>query len=561
MNRSSALGAVLALCLSSAAWAQVGGKIAWKHDPLEEMLAAAAKDGKPVMAYFRADWCTFCPRLDAGPFADDRVVKESQAFVCVMVDCTERTQLMRARARHRVRGTPTVVLFNTGGQRVDEIIGAAEVDIFLRKLRTAPVAKPVDADPEEKLDQGQWRDTHRVFLRNGNVVDGQLDDFTAEEVMLHYTEKMTIRIEAPDVQRVELITIRPVGAPVKKIDPVTVAPNDPKVGEIVRGGNKLMPEPKTVKEMKERVEEILNRVANAADERKQAFSMEMRTYGVEGARYLIWRLQTLDDQRSQWVVQTLKGMSDFKFDAELKEMLNWPRPDMRAAAARMLGVRGTKDAQSLVTYLLRDPEPEVRAAAATALSNIGDAKAALALADAALDREAFVSMGAVEAAVIVAQRTQTEAALADRWLNIARRAPDDARVRLLEQLIRMAGTKPKGYPNEELERTLVAFMLDDRAVAVRGTAARLLGEGSFRNSAKAIADRVSIESNPNVQTQMCDALALLKDPQSVAPLIEMLLSRSSDVKAAAQRALGHITRQVRLGADYDKWKDWHKSQQ
>lgn len=56
MARRATLAVLFALGLSASAYAQVGGKLTWSQDPVADAIAAAARDHKPAMVYFYADW-------------------------------------------------------------------------------------------------------------------------------------------------------------------------------------------------------------------------------------------------------------------------------------------------------------------------------------------------------------------------------------------------------------------------------------------------------------------------------------------------------------------------
>ena len=49
---------------------------------------AAAKQGKPMMIDFSAEWCVICKEMDAGPFSDEEVVRATEGVIPVRVDLT-----------------------------------------------------------------------------------------------------------------------------------------------------------------------------------------------------------------------------------------------------------------------------------------------------------------------------------------------------------------------------------------------------------------------------------------------------------------------------------------
>src|SRR5688572_16624710 len=45
----------------------------------------AAREGKPLMLFFTAEWCHFCHQMADEAFTDAQVVGLSQQFVCVLI--------------------------------------------------------------------------------------------------------------------------------------------------------------------------------------------------------------------------------------------------------------------------------------------------------------------------------------------------------------------------------------------------------------------------------------------------------------------------------------------
>src|SRR5262245_61597310 len=85
-----------------------GGKIQWSNLTLDEGIAEAKKSGTLVLAYFHATGCAFCKQQDEAAFSDDTVVKRSENFVRVRIDCTDKTVLRKMKQQYKFLGTPTV---------------------------------------------------------------------------------------------------------------------------------------------------------------------------------------------------------------------------------------------------------------------------------------------------------------------------------------------------------------------------------------------------------------------------------------------------------------------
>lgn len=94
-----------------------GGRIEWA-EPLDQALATAKAEGKPMMIYFRQDFCPVCEELKGTTFRDPGVAEESERFVCVRVDGTRwppATQRLM-REQYGVYGFPTIALVDSEGK-------------------------------------------------------------------------------------------------------------------------------------------------------------------------------------------------------------------------------------------------------------------------------------------------------------------------------------------------------------------------------------------------------------------------------------------------------------
>ena len=106
----------------------------------EGIVAEAAKEKRPVMIDFYADWCGPCKALEKKVFSAPEVVKLSKNFVTVRVDLTTRhPQQELLQKRYRVRGVPTVIFLNRQGVeetglRIESYINKEAV---LKRMRQA----------------------------------------------------------------------------------------------------------------------------------------------------------------------------------------------------------------------------------------------------------------------------------------------------------------------------------------------------------------------------------------------------------------------------------------
>lgn len=104
------------LCAAALALVFLGLPAAAEKDALwlpslEQGLARAAAEGKPLLLDFRADWCVACVELEKNTWPDPSVRKALEGLVPVRLDMTENTPANRdLQRRFGVKGLPTVIL-------------------------------------------------------------------------------------------------------------------------------------------------------------------------------------------------------------------------------------------------------------------------------------------------------------------------------------------------------------------------------------------------------------------------------------------------------------------
>ena len=91
--------------------------------------AEAARDGKPVMMDFYADWCAACIELDHQTYNQTEILDLANSFVSIKMDLTARSEVNNARNRkYQVVGMPTVIFFDSNGQELERFSGFKGAD-------------------------------------------------------------------------------------------------------------------------------------------------------------------------------------------------------------------------------------------------------------------------------------------------------------------------------------------------------------------------------------------------------------------------------------------------
>jgi thiol:disulfide interchange protein DsbD len=104
----------------------------------QNIIAAAAKDKKPLILDFYADWCSPCVAMEKRVFKDPEVVRLSQNLITLRLDLTRHQPFQdEILKQYGVRGVPTVIFLNREGKeekdlRVETYVGRRE---FLDRMR------------------------------------------------------------------------------------------------------------------------------------------------------------------------------------------------------------------------------------------------------------------------------------------------------------------------------------------------------------------------------------------------------------------------------------------
>lgn len=78
---------------------------------MQEDHAAAFRQGRPVVLYFRADWCSTCPPVEAA--LADIIPRHGDRLALVKVDVHQRSDLVE---KYGIMSVPTVLLCAADGQ-------------------------------------------------------------------------------------------------------------------------------------------------------------------------------------------------------------------------------------------------------------------------------------------------------------------------------------------------------------------------------------------------------------------------------------------------------------
>jgi thiol:disulfide interchange protein len=98
---------------------------------LDDALARARSDRKPVVLDFLAEWCAPCKRMEKTTFADDRVKALLQQCILVRIDVDQHEELTR---QVGVIGLPDLRFVTPDGKIIRKLRGYQFPDDFATEL-------------------------------------------------------------------------------------------------------------------------------------------------------------------------------------------------------------------------------------------------------------------------------------------------------------------------------------------------------------------------------------------------------------------------------------------
>ncbi len=436
-------------------------------------------------------------------------------------------------------------------------------------MKIAALLATLLALPASAVAQDQ-NDTHRLTLKNGEIVDCVVLEKSDAGLSVRYTSCIEMFVKWSEIKTVELLRIRALGSDPKKVDAPVEPPKDPSQPATAKQEPKArVVLPRIPFELEQKIEAIFVRAAAIApEELTKKLRGQIVQLGSQALRYVSVRMELLPNPLVRYVGEELVLASEGgelpDLRTEIRQRLESERSVVRRIAIDV--VIALKDAVFAPTLvrMLADTDAGVRGAAIIALSVVGDDSALERIARLVRDADRSVRRQSALTANELARRSRKQAELLAVWQPILRSGSAIEREEIAGAMATMAvGLAPLedvGTPARTQVEQILIGLSTDRETSVRSVTAGSLAELGTARAKETLVERLRAESDVTVKVRVLQAISKSRDKKAVGALINELSSMDALVKDAAWKALKAITGQSKLPADRGQWEAWYKTQ-
>ncbi len=133
ISAALAVALMLGSCAKDSEPEATAGGVDWLLS-MEEAVAQAQKQDRPIMIDVYADWCGWCKRLDSDTYVHKDVVAKAGEFVSLKLDADANRSIM---SQYGISGLPTILFIDADGKEIHRVVGYKPPEEFVEDMNTA----------------------------------------------------------------------------------------------------------------------------------------------------------------------------------------------------------------------------------------------------------------------------------------------------------------------------------------------------------------------------------------------------------------------------------------
>jgi len=137
----------------------VFAELAWNELSLDGAIKRAGIDGKAVLIFFEASWCSYCHKMKDSVFTNSRVKRLMGQYHLVKIDGDDGGTGRALFNQYKASAFPTTIFLNSSGEEYDRAVGYFPTDSFGKVLKDNLSQKNTLVRLREEMDtkEGQER--------------------------------------------------------------------------------------------------------------------------------------------------------------------------------------------------------------------------------------------------------------------------------------------------------------------------------------------------------------------------------------------------------------------
>lgn len=382
---------------------------------------------------------------------------------------------------------------------------------------------------------------HRVYLRNGNFIDGSMTRQNEDHISLKMKSgDMVIKHE--QIDRIELVKLRSVSEKPKalaKPAAVKTAMQAP----LIRVPIQLTP---AALQIRETVVRFVDEYRKTAPEFRYLLMRKILETGQDSGTVLVSLLEDPEPEIRGYIAEILLLLKDRQALPALREMLATSHRELRPQILEIATTTGDRSALEWIRPLLRDEDPAVRTGALRSILSFEDTDSFEGVLSRCNDEDRGVRSSAILATLQFSRKLDRADATCRDLGRMAGRAEGELRAELIQAVGKTASNE--AFP-------ILITAMSDSSPLVRAQAIQQLATLGGDEAIRAVLDCLPGERETRPRVQLAIASKKLKILAAVGPLINWLADQDANVVAGAADALRSLTGRD-FGTDFTQWSNW-----